>query len=421
MKKISILIITVVCLFVVNVKADMGPPSIAKHDVMVTNKDGAQCYEYKDNKYVKTKTIIPYKTILSVSIDISGSYITVESDNSEYNCDVKYSDVSAKTQSFSLSDEEVEKITPVKGIILAKGGLNMRKGPSVTYSKITTVPQYAIVNLTYKAGSYWYYCEYNDHKGWITGMDAYFGYDGKETLIYYEDMKIYSTYDKKAVIGKIPANTEITDYINLVNRADFGISHYVIYNGTKGYVDRMLYKTDGVGKIKLTKDYDIKEEDGTLIKKLTPQELEYNMITGTGTFYLPEKKIEAYIHKDYYEYVKKADVLVKTKGYIGEGLFGEEKQEKTDPTPTETKEEKDEEETENKTKKGMSTRDIIIICLLGGIFLALTAIVIIKLVNGKKKPVVVNHVEERNDIKEAREAIEKRINNEEKKENNKEV
>ena len=39
-------------------------------------------------------------------------------------------------------------------------------------------------------------------------------------------MKIYSTYDRKAVIGKIPANTEITDYINLVTRSDYDISHY---------------------------------------------------------------------------------------------------------------------------------------------------------------------------------------------------
>ncbi len=235
MKKISLLIITIVCLFVVNVKADMEPPQIIAHKVMVTNKDGASCYE--NGK--KTDKVIPYGTTLEVDHDIDGSYIMVSND--DYYCLVKYSDVSSKTQSFSLNDEKVEKITPVKGLILAKGGLNMRKGPSVTYSKIMTVPQNAIVTLTHKAGTYWYYCEYNGHNGWITGMDGYFGYDGKETLISYEDVKIYSTYDKKAVIGKIPANTEITDYVNLINYTNSNISHYVIYNGTKGYVNKMLY------------------------------------------------------------------------------------------------------------------------------------------------------------------------------------
>ena len=38
--------------------------------------------------------------------------------------------------------------------------------------------------------------------------------------------------------------------------------------------------------------------------------------------------------------------------------------------------------------RGASVKDIVIICLLSGIFIALTALVIIKLVNNKKKAVV---------------------------------
>ena len=388
MKKIKLFIFIIICLYVANVKADMGPPSIVQHDVMVTNKDGAVCYENDEKgNYKKTSKVIPYKTTLSVIDDIMGGYINVyHDDNDNYNCVVKYSDISAKNQSFELKNKDVEKITPVNAVVLAKGGLNMRKGPAVTYSKIMTVPQYAIIKLSYRAGDYWYYGEYNGKTGWITGMDGYFGYDGKEVLYNYEEMKIYSTYDRKAVIGKIPANTEITDYINLVTRSDYDISHYVIYKGTKGYIDKMLYKTDGVGKIKLLKNYDVTTKYGELIKKLTPQELEYNMVTDRGLFYLTSKKIVTGFPDDYFDYIKKVDVSTKDKGYIGEGLFGEEKRQREEieiekeeaPIIDEEKSSKDNQ------NNGVSTKDIIIICLLAGIFISLMAIVIIKLVNSKK-------------------------------------
>ena len=109
MKKIKLFIIILICLFVVNVKADMGPPGIISHKVMVTNKNGAQCYvnNEKGNKE-KTKEIIPYKTNLEVSIDIDGSYINVtsveknEDGTYKYDCMVKYADVSAVNQNFNI-------------------------------------------------------------------------------------------------------------------------------------------------------------------------------------------------------------------------------------------------------------------------------------------------------------------------------
>ena len=414
MKKVLCSLIFIISLFIVNVKADMGPPMIAEHKVMVTNKDGAVCYTVDEKgNYKKDNKTIPYKTILKVSSDISGSYINVYDNDEGIGCDVKYSDVSAVTQNFDLNDKEKsEEITPVKAVVLAKGGLNMRKGPSVTYSKLMTVPEHAIITLTRKSGTYWYYCEYKGTKGWITGMNGYIGYEGKEVLYNYEEMKIYSNYDRKTVVGKIPANTEITNYLNLVTRSNYDISHFVIYNGVKGYIDKMLYKTDGVGKIKLTKNYDITTDYGELIKKLTPQELEYTMVDSNGAFYLPEKKIVALITEDSFEFVKKVDILNKTTGYIGEGLFGEEKQEIV-ATPEPANEESHPIDPSKETlNNGLSTKEIIIIGLLAGIFLALTAMVIIKLVNGKKKQVVVKTVPAKDEYQEAREIIEKRVNNE---------
>ena len=401
MKKIKLFIIVLISLFVINVKADMGPPSVAEHEVVVTNKNGAVCYEYSGAKYTKSNVTIPYKTTLSVIDDINDSYISVFSDVKEYNCTVKYSDVSAKTQSFNL--KSAKEITPVKAVILAKGGLNMRVGPAVTYSKIITIPQYAVVTLTHKSGSYWYYCKYGDKSGWITGMNGYFGYEGKEVLYFDEDVVIIDSYNNGKKIGTIPANTEITDYLNIVSRG-IDYEYYVSYNGVKGFVRKMYYKTDGTGKIKLVKDVEIRNEAGELTKKLLAnQELEYTMMNEYGEFYIPSKKLLLSVKSDEFEYVTKADVKVKTSGYIGEGLFGEKNNDNNTITPASnetnngTEEQNEESKNDIPNNEGMSTKDIIIICLLAGIFLSLTAIVVIKLVNSKKsKPVVVNNINNEN-------------------------
>ena len=396
MKKIKILIIVFVLLFVANVKADMGAPYVITHKVKVTNKNGAACYE--DGK--KTGKVIPYGTTLDLYDDINGSYIYVSGD--EYSCNVKYSDISAVIQNFSLNNEGVSKLDKtIKAIVLAKGGLNMRKGPAVSYSKITTVPQYSVITLTYSAGSYWYYTTYNGKSGWITGMDGYLGFEGKEVLINSDAVKIYST-NGKTVLGTIPAKTEIDKYLELSGTPYNEFYYYVIFNGIKGYIkQRMWYKVDGTGKIKLTSDYIFDYDDnGNPSKKIASgTELEYDMVDGDGTnimgFNIPSRKTGVYTSD--FKYVKETKVITKTEGYLGEGLYGEAKTIKTD-TPTDEPEVEEEPTsfepvTPNEETK-MNTKDIIIIALLAGIFACLTALVIIKLVNSKKKDNVKKVVKE---------------------------
>ena len=429
MKKINLLLLLLICLFIINVNAAMESPQIIAHKVMVTNKNGTNCYE--DGK--KTDKVIPYGTTLEVNRDISGSYIYVS--NSDYSCNVKYSDVSSKTQSFDLNSTGVEKITTTKAIILASG-LNMRKGPAVTYTVITTIPKNSIVTLTHLAGTYWYYGTYNGKSGWITAMNGYVGFERKQILYSYQPMKIYSTYDKKAVLGTIPANTEIVNYLELGLHLD--TKYYIQYNGIKGYVESMFYKTEE-GVIKLLKDVEIRDQNDKLVKKLTTnQELKYNMVDEDGKFYLPDKKEVVYIPTDSFKYIKEGKVLKKQSGYIGEGVFGEEKLEKTGINEEEEENSHSEETKiivpkQEKKQSSISTKEIIVICLLTGIFLSLTALVIIKLVNSKKKTTnliksktintesVVNS-EYENEIEKARKVIAKRIsieaNNNEVKSNN---
>ena len=419
MKKIKLLIIFVICLFIVNVRADVAPPSLVEHEVMVTNKNGAICYEYNGSKWVKDEdaNVIPYKTTLKVIYDIVDSYITVTKDD-EYSCYVKYADVSAVNQNFNLNNDQVEKINSVRAIVLPSGGVNLRKGPSVTYSKITTVPQYSAITLTHRAGDYWYYTKYNGNLGWITGINGYLGREDSKVLYSNKAVKIYDSKGK--AIGTIPANTPIEKYL-VINGDN---SYYVIYNNIKGYIsDDMYIKVDEPGKIKLTKDQEIGEDsNGNPIKRIKKgTELEYTMISSYGIgFYVPSQNEMIYLETSEFEYVKKAVVSTKKSGYIGEGLFGEAKEERTDPIkPSEPEEDPVIPEEE---KKGLSTRDIVIIGLLGGIFLALTALVIIKLVNSKKKTTVkreepvINKVSEE-EIEKARAIVAKELEKEEQEEN----
>ena len=372
MKRIKLLFLLILCLLIVNVKAD-DLPTIISHQVMVTNKNGTACYQ--DGK--KMDKVIPYKTMLTVNYDIVGSYINVTND--DYNCDVKYSDVSANIQKFSLDNKGVEKINSIRAIVLPNSGLNMRIGPSVTYSKIVTIPKNTIISLSYKAGTYWYYTEYNGHSGWITAINRYIGFDYDKVLINYDKVKIYDV-NGQAVITNIPANTPITDYIKLEQTKEDDFKYYVIYNGIRGYIKNMLYKTNGVGKIKLVKDVDIKDENGKPIKKmLSGSELEYTMVSDDNKFYFKEKDALISLNSKEYEFIKEAKPLVKEKGYIGEGLFGEEKKEREKPiVEEETKEEK-------KENNNRDIKEIIIICLLAGIFLALIVLIVLKIVNSKKK------------------------------------
>ena len=370
MKKIKLFIIILICLFVVNVKADMGPPGIISHKVMVTNKNGAQCYvnNEKGNKE-KTKEIIPYKTNLEVSIDIDGSYINVtsveknEDGTYKYDCMVKYADVSAVNQNFNMNTNQVEKINTTKAIVLASGGINLRKGPSVTYSKLTTIPQYTVVTLTHNAGDHWYYTKYNGNSGWITGMSGYVGRENSSILYSNKAVKVYDSKGKN--IGTIPANTPIEKYLVLDYDMNFRYQYYDIYNNIKGYVnDEMLIKLDTPGKIRLTKDYELSTEGDSTKKFSKGREFEYTMIGASDyEFYIPEVKEVLTLSKSDYEYVKKANVSVKESGYLGEGLFGEKKEEKVEPVKPVNEEEEDPVIPEEENK-GMSTKDIIIIGLL---------------------------------------------------------
>ena len=392
MKKIILVLIS---LFILNVKADMGPPMIIEYEAVVTNKNGASCYS--DGK--KTSEIVPFGEVVKVMFEIDGKYVDASYGENK-SCNLRASDIKAKTDSFSYKEDGVDKITSKKAIILAKGGLNMRKGPSIAYSKVVTIPQYSVVTLKYRAGTFWYYAEYNGKSGWISGMNEYFGMEGDEILYSYNSVDIYDMNNKNKKIGTIPPLTEITSYLELVQYT--GPAYLVNYNGIKGYVLYMPNKVEGT--LQLLKDaklYQGKKIVKTLSKgeKFDFSNMDYSEMSETDTgFYLPDQKGYVILDTNDYKMINEPKKVEKTTMVIGKGLFGEKNTTKPDNNNEEQNEvienrqEEVKEEVKEKTESKFNTKEIIIIVLLASILLALTALIIIKLVNMKKDKKVIEKV-----------------------------
>ena len=399
MKKIfTFLLICFITLGIIPVKADMGPPIIAEYEIIITNKDGAACYEYNtQGKIVKGTKTVEYGKTFTVYFEIENGYINTSDDECLL---VKTADAKPKKEKFDLNSERVTELKSVKAVILAKGGLNLRKGPATAYNKITTIPQYTTVTLTHQAGTFWFYTEYKGNKGWISGINSYLGYNDDNILISMEDTPIKDNNGK--TIATIPALTEITNYIKLVDYDN--PAYYVNYNGKTGYVSTMNLKVEG--KIKLLQDIDLHQGKKILKKLSKGNTYDISIVNydyDEEKYYIPSEN--GYIvfnlsnndekNANKIEIVKEPTSIKKTTGFIGEGLFGEEKTEKIDKAPyttveteTEINEESNEPIATNQPTKNPS-KEIIIICVLGAIILVLTAIITILLINKKPKQVIV--------------------------------
>ena len=408
--KMNRLLVFLLILMPIMVLADGAAPTLVSIDMVVSNANGAVCYEstYKNGKetFAKTDRVIPFGEILSMSEEYNSTYANTyyeKNDDSEY-CLVKKSDIKPKKDTFSLDDTQVIKLEPVNALIFASK-LNMRKGPSTAYGTITTIPQGTIVKLTHRAGTWWFYAEYQGKKGWISAQNEYLAYNNSHIIF---SMKKITIYDKKEKeIGTIPPLTEINNYIEF---ADFeGGMYYVNYNGIKGYIYDVDYKCSG--KITLLKDANL-YQNGKIVKTIkNGTVLEYiTSYDGSGEsdeFYIPKENGIIKLHYDEYKTLGGLTCPKKTSGYLGEGLFGETKDDKISNTGrnyVEIESENNSEPENNNDNSSSSNEnqgkgyysyssgkkeennnaELIIICVLGSIVLALTIIIIILLVNRKK-------------------------------------
>lgn len=408
MKKYLSILLIMILGFTFYVKADAGPPAVAQYKIIVTNKNGAACYDWEGKN--KTGVIIPYGQEVSTWSEIYGNFLDVNytgSNGEEISCYVQVKDVATKDSTFNINNSDVEKITPVKAVILANGGLNLRKGPSPLFGRITTIKQGEVVTLKYRTGTYWHYAEYKGNKGWITGQSSYFGYEDDRIIYSYKNIDIYDIKNKDKKIGTIPKYTEVTDFLDLVyyhsDSPDEGGIYYVNYKGIKGIIREYVpFKVNG--KVKLDKD--VKSDNGKTLTKGNTYDYTIQFCEdeeaegGLGykcTLYIPS--IGGSISMPDGFTTSDEETIKKTSGFIGEGLYGEAKTTVVTPIPSGSSEPNEIEPTTepnnttppNNESKGLKlSTEMLIICIMGAVILALTAYIIIKLANTNKKLAMVN-------------------------------
>lgn len=412
MKKVLLLCLMILG-FGFNVYADGDGPSIAQYDVYISNKDGAVCYDEKNNSYIKTDKVISYGSIVRFYSETTEKYIYVDyyddKDEYQFGCYVETKNLTPKNSEFNLKSDDIIKINPVKAVILANGGLNLRKGPATIFSKVTLIPQYSVVTLKYRVGDYWYYAEYNGKSGWITGENAYFGMNNDAIIYSLNDIEIFSDKALTKKIGTIPKFTEITNYLSLVS---YEPAFFVNYNGIKGYIKNTTYKVNG--KVKINSDATLLKRDGTKQNIKKGEVLNYSIESCDSietkntwnyvcTFYIPKYNgTIKLIDNDNTNFTNQGSIAdIKTKGFIGEGLFGEKKESNVDTTEEVKYEEVEDAKVdpneiidvndikEEVKKESKINNEMIIVIVLSCIILALTIVIIIKLVNIKKKEKIV--------------------------------
>ncbi len=469
MKRIKLFLILLLILPVL-VKADAGPPDVTNYVVTVSNKSGAQCYNQKDGKVVKTTRVHKYNTKLIVFQDVSKDYVYVRlpgSESYETDCMVKVSDITIGNKEFSSSD--IYEFETVQTIILFDD-VAIYKGPSFGYPKTNVViPKGTILKYKYES-SYWIYVNYKGTTGWINSNESpyyingegyTFGYDDDSILFTIEDAELKD--DKGKVVGTIPEGIEITNY---VSRGRFREA-YVYYNGKEGFIDDSSYTYKMNIEITLIKDAPVYEESGKKVDTLpagTVVKSNYYFSEFSITkIYLSDKK--AYLilgngddeaDMDYYDSDKAvfADHEVKKTGYIKDmfNLTGvadapippkntekpvteptevepqepteeppvtEPSEEPGEVIPVEPEDEPNEIPNKNANDKPVTTNNnqIIIYGVLGGIILFLVAIIILLLINKNNKKENVK-VQEEPKVEEQKEEVDE---NKEINENNKET
>ncbi len=260
-KKILLLIVSIFALPLI-AKADVGMPDYYAYDVIVTNPDGAQMYDWE---LKKMETIIPPDT--KITVNFEHTYKNVVYLDTSY----KDSDGFIKLDDIKVYDEKVDfsklQKNPDNTQYYTIKETIMYNGPSKVYGKVknVTIPTGTTLKYEYSAGGMeapmWIYTEYEGNKGWVLSY-PYFEENTLVEVAKEKNNKVYIFEDKVEVrelpglegkvLGTISKDQELTFkyYINTEPRVK---SFYIETSDIKGWI---TYEYDPfTGKQPLTQMY----------------------------------------------------------------------------------------------------------------------------------------------------------------------
>lgn len=238
--------------------ADMDAPSVKPYTATISDIDGVNYYDYvydensnesrleKAGKLEYGDTIkIHYEQ--EIEDELYGHYYSGE----EYATQayyIKISDIKVLEENQVKLSEKASKFGT--NAIVLQDGVELYKGPAYGYEKEGIVlkkgTEIELYSDEENAGNPWYFAKTDNDSGWICILNGAVGIKGADLEYFEKDKEIMSgkeiniykdtTYTK--VVGKIPANTKIENYLDI---DDWSWGIYVEYKGISGYVQHEDY------------------------------------------------------------------------------------------------------------------------------------------------------------------------------------
>lgn len=420
MKKIINLLLGVILFIPIFVFADMGSPIIYEYEVIVNKSSGVYAYINDDNKYVKTDKIIPYGTKTEVSDFESeeDGYVSIdydeETDTTYY---VKLSDTELVDKNYKIDMSKLS--SKEKGIVLKDTVI--RKGPANAYESIGTIAAGTKLDIrffvsidedtgdtSYETDIPFVYVEYNGKKGFITTYNSAVAYfEFTDGIISFKDVDIEDPVTNKK-IGVLKANELLTK--NVYQLDMWSSSYYVEYNGKKGLVNKFSFiiKSDKKQEFTTNKKFNIYnslEVDmeryekklkvvGTVDKNTVIKSDLWDNMYDECRIYYEKGNVKGWIFAPNLESDNEGEGNTPCYGLTyeteipeeDEGIIGSDDNKDDIEKPYEEKPNDVEEIPIQENNKENKTQ-IIYLCIGAALIISLTAVVIIVLINRKKKEV----------------------------------
>ena len=389
MKKIvSKVFLIMLLLLPVGVLADMGAPEIKSYELIVTNPDGVDYY----TDYSKTTT-----SHIDKDAEVTVNY----GSNDGYNITINETGKSGYLNTLDGLTIKKDKLDPEealgsgiskydtkhKALVYAKDGVDVLTGPASAYSKVTHLKKGTELEFEYYSGAegiVYIYVKTDDGNGWIDILN--------EKVLIENDSQYLFAYDVETECGVIPKNT----IIRPTYRTDMW-SRKALFNYEGCETLQYTFRSEKIFNINKSKHlanvvlniYKDTDSDSEIIGTI-PSGAEFYSYGGVSTYEGADKDIYYVKYGDSFGYIYPQDGETTYIDYIEEVeditnyKAKAEEPKKEEPKKVEPKKE------EKKDDNGLSSETIVIICVIGGLTLALGTLVTIILVNKKKKNKVEN-------------------------------
>ena len=300
--------------FNLNVKADMGPPTITEYDIRIKDIEGTTAYNDWDNSSVT----IPYDSVLTVTFESNVDGVLfgqIMYNEKDYLIDLSKVEIIKKVIDLSKWEKKPQKM------YVYKDGAYLYNGPSKVYGKVNgnvELPVGTTIEFEYSDGV-WAYVEYKGTKGWV------YIYSYKENGPYKEvssllnasndtgsiftvsDVKLETYPGSEIYTGvTIPKFTNV-NFKYLYEYESHTNYYYVEYNGQGGwvygdaYIIGSKFENSTVYTLKDTKLYgDDKKTVYTTIPKHTELKALYEALdtdySAVGYVYVEYKGIKGWVY-----------------------------------------------------------------------------------------------------------------------------